>query len=197
MFRRKQRPDNPPTHMIVGLGNPGAEYARTRHNVGFDVIEALAAEHKVKVRESASRALFGCGEVQGVRVALVKPLTFMNISGEAVASLARKWGIAPVHILVIADDLDLPTGTFRMRPGGGAGGHNGHRSIISKLGTNEYPRIRIGIGKGEDETISHVLSKFTPDERTDIDLAIKRAASASESWLANGIDQAMNKFNAT
>jgi peptidyl-tRNA hydrolase, PTH1 family len=122
-------------------------------------------------------------------------MTFMNVSGEAVAGLAKRWGIPPEKILVVADDLDLPVGAFRMRPGGGAGGHNGHRSIISKLGTNAYPRIRIGIGKGDDETISHVLSRFSPDERQEIDPAIRRAADAARLWLTDGIDRAMSKYN--
>lgn len=194
MFRRKPRPE-PPTHLIVGLGNPGPEYARTRHNIGFEVIDLLADESKIRVRETGCRALFGIGTIEGVSVALVKPMTFMNLSGEAVACLAIRWGISPERILVIADDLDLPVGAFRMRPGGGAGGHNGHRSIIAKLGTNAYPRIRIGIGKGDDETISHVLSRFSPAERQDIDPAIQRAADAARLWLTDGVDRAMSKYN--
>ncbi len=194
-FLRKKPPDHPPQRLIVGLGNPGPEYKGTRHNVGFEVIEILAARHKVPVKTMQLKAMFGTGDIESIPVGLVKPLTFMNLSGQAVAGLAKKWGILPGNILVITDDLDLPSGKVRMRISGSSGGHNGHKSIIQSLGTDAYPRIKIGIGKGKDETIAHVLSKFHPDEREDIRLALERAVDGIEAWLRDGIERAMNQTN--
>jgi PTH1 family peptidyl-tRNA hydrolase len=193
-FRRREPVLNP-TAMVVGLGNPGPQYAHTRHNVGFDLIELLAERHKVRVRESGSRALFGIGMVAGEPVVLVKPLTFMNRSGEAVGPLAKRWGIATERILVVADDLDLPLAAVRVRSKGGSGGHNGHKSLVQALGTQEYPRIRIGIGRGEQDTVEHVLDKFHPDERRDVQDALARTADAVECWLRDGMEAAMNRFN--
>lgn len=197
MFRRRPpEPQVQPEWLIVGLGNPGPEYARTRHNVGFEVIEALAARHRIKLATRKHRAVFGWGRIDGVAVVLAKPLTYMNLSGEAVAPLSREIGLKPERIVVIADDLDLDVGRVRMRPKGGAGGHNGHKSLISALGSNEYPRIRIGIGKGDRSTIDHVLSRFSPDERDLVAEAIERSVVGLEALVRDGLERALTLVNA-
>ena len=195
-FRRKaQAPRPDPTLLVIGLGNPGPQYARTRHNVGFEVVEHLAKLHRIKLDSHRYRAAFGVGTIGEVGVALVKPLTFMNLSSEAVSALARQFAIPPRSTLVVADDLDLPTGTIRLRAKGSSGGHNGHKSIIAALGTEEYPRLKVGIGKGDDETVAHVLSRFTPNERLVIDDAIDRAAEVCRVFLNEGLEKAMQLAN--
>lgn len=181
--------------MVVGLGNPGPEYRGTRHNVGFDVIERLASQHRIETKTLRHSARFGTGEVEGNPVALVMPLTFMNLSGRAVVALARSWNIKPESILVITDDMDLPVGKVRMRLSGGSGGHNGHKSISGSLGSQDYPRIRIGVGRPADETIEHVLSRFTPIERQTVNEAIAKACEAIEKWCAGDADAAMRVAN--
>jgi len=195
-FLRKKQPTVHPVRLIVGLGNPGPQYKRTRHNVGFDVVDGLAAKHKVKLDIMRHQAQIGLGEVAGVPVALVKPVTYMNLSGRAVAPIAKHYGIKPEDILVVADDLDLPTGKVRMRPKGSSGGHNGHKSLIESLGTTEYPRLKIGIGRPGDATIDHVLSRFHPDERKDIEEAEAKCVAAVELWLREGFDAASRVANA-
>lgn len=197
MFFRKKKPPPEliPEVLIVGLGNPGPQYVKTRHNVGFDVIEHLAREAGAKLDLRKHRAAYTVAKIEDVGVVLVKPMTFMNLSGQAVAAVAREYGIHPADILVIADDLDLPVGKVRMKPKGGAGGHNGHRSIIDALGTQEYPRIRIGIGKGGPSTVDHVLDRFQPDERKTIDEAIEVAAEGARLWVRDGIDEAATWVN--
>lgn len=196
MFRRKPKePLLPPEWLIVGLGNPGPQYSGTRHNIGFDIVDALASAHKIKLSERKHRAVFGSGMVNGTSVVLAKPMTFMNLSGQAVVVLLREFGLKPDKVLVIADDLDLAVGRMRIRTKGSAGGHNGHKSLIQSLGTEEYPRLKMGIGKG-DVTIDHVLNKFHPEERKDIQDAIKRACSAVECVVEHGVVAAMNQFNA-
>lgn len=181
--------------MIVGLGNPGPEYAGTRHNVGFDAVERLAKQHRAKLDVRKHRAVYGVAAIEGRPVLLVRPLTYMNLSGQAVAALARQYGIPAERILVISDDLDLDLGRVRMKPKGGAGGHNGHRSIIASLGTSDYPRIKIGIGRGDASASDHVLDKFHPDERQPIDAALDRAVHGCEVWLAEGPERATSWVN--
>ena len=195
MFRRRVQPTLPPEWLIVGLGNPGPEYKGTRHNVGFEVIDALADKHRIKLDQAKHQARLGIGSVEGTTLVLVKPLTFMNLSGRSVAPLMRQYNLAPDRILVIADDLDLSVGKVRMRPKGSAGGHNGHKSLIHSLGTDEYPRIKIGIGKGDDATISHVLGPFSPDERGSIDAAVKHVVQTIEVLCSSGLDRAMEMAN--
>lgn len=196
VFRRKPKEVlDPPVWLIAGLGNPGAEYAGTRHNVGFEVIDRLATAHKCKLGIRKHRAVYGLGHVDGVSVVLVKPMTYMNLSGQALAEIARHYALKPDHVLVVADDLDLSLGRLRLRPEGGAGGHNGHKSIIQSLGTQAYPRLRIGIGKA-GETIDHVLSRFSPEERATVDDAIGKAVRSIEAALDRGVDSAMAEFNA-
>ena len=195
MFWKKPKTvDTPPEWLIVGLGNPGAEYSGTRHNVGFDVVEFLAAKHKIRLDKSKHRARIGVGQIGSVPVCLVKPLTYMNLSGQSVAPLARGYGIKPDHVLIIADDLALPRGKLRLREDGSAGGHNGHKSIIQSLGTQTYPRVKVGIGSATDATIEHVLSRFKPEEKKVIQEAIEDSADAIETLLQEGHTASLHRI---
>jgi PTH1 family peptidyl-tRNA hydrolase len=194
MFRR---PRTAVRHLIVGLGNPGPEYAGTRHNVGFMVVELLSQRHRIPIKTAQHGARVGVGVIGDEHVALVKPLTFMNLSGRAVAPLMNRHGLAPGDLLVIYDDADLPVGKIRLRARGSAGGHGGLKSIIGALGSSEFPRVRIGIGRSSGgDMIEHVLTRFGPQEREPIGRAIERAADAVEYMLAHGTEAAMNRFNA-
>lgn len=197
MFRKRPpSPQLPPEWMVVGLGNPGPEYRGTRHNVGFDAIELLASKHKIKLDKSKHQSRYGIGVIEGVTVLLVKPLTFMNLSGRAIMPLAKEHNLAPERILVIADDLDLPVGRIRLRAKGSAGGHNGHKSLIQSLGTQEYPRLKIGIGSvNKSETIDHVLGPFSNEERVDIQRALERTAKGVETVLSLGTEASLSNVN--
>lgn len=197
MFRRKAKPVlESPEWMIVGLGNPGPEYAGTRHNVGFELVERLARSSGIRLDTRKHRAAFGQGVLEGKPVLLVKPMTYMNLSGQAVAPIMRQAGLGPERVLVVSDDIDLPTARVRMRAQGGSGGHNGHKSVIASLGTQEYPRLRIGIGRSNDTTIDHVLSRFAPDEREAINEALNKCEKAVLILLAEGLDRALIVANA-
>ncbi len=197
MFRKKpSAPVPPPAWMVVGLGNPGPEYRGTRHNVGFEVIESLAERHKIKLDQSQHKARFGVGMVGSTSVVLVKPMTFMNLSGQAVAQLKNKFSLKPDRILVVADDLDLAVGRNRLKPGGSAGGHNGHKSLIHSLGTDGYPRLKMGIGASSGQTIDYVLGTFKPDERETIIDAIRRAMDGIEATVERGLEAGLNIVNA-
>jgi PTH1 family peptidyl-tRNA hydrolase len=184
--------------LIVGLGNPGAEYARTRHNAGFMVVERLArrwgAGWQVSRRFSARLA---DARVGALRVVLCQPLTFMNASGESVRPLLDFRSLTPASLLVSADDADLPLGELRLRPKGGAGGHHGLESLMQHLGTQEFARQRIGIGRQTTERAitGHVLGAFGGDEAATLDKILEAAADQVETWLAAGIQRAMNQFN--
>lgn len=180
--------------LVVGLGNPGRQYASTRHNVGFEVIELLARRYGVKVSARKCQALTAEFQISDQRVILAKPQTFMNLSGDSVNALARKNNIPVENLLIVYDDMDLPLGKIRVRPAGSAGGHNGMKSIIARLGNNAFARIRIGIGK-QGDAVEHVLSRFSRKERQEIDFAIDRATDAAESIIINGLESAMNAFN--
>ena len=193
-FFKRNRVEVPVSAMIVGLGNPGAEYRGTRHNVGFDVVDLIGQRIKVPVKTSRDHALIGQGSLGSTGIVLVKPLTYMNLSGRSVKALADRYKIPPERILVIADDLDLPVGKVRLREKGSSGGHNGHKSIIASLGTELYPRLKIGIGKG-GETRDHVLSRFHPDERALVDQAIARCADVVETWAEDGMAAALRAAN--
>lgn len=181
---------------IVGLGNPGRRYRGTRHNVGSNVVERVAAKLDVRLADDGwartARAQFG-----RAAVLLAVPETYMNVSGQAVAALARRRRVRPEQLLIIYDDLDLPLGRLRLRPGNGAGGHNGLRSVIEHLGTKAFPRLRVGIGRPpvgvEAETF--VLERFTPGEHAVIDEAIERAANAALAVASDGLEAAMNRVN--
>ena len=195
MFRRKPaQPSAPPEWMVVGLGNPGPEYRGTRHNIGFAVIDALTARHNVALKTRKHHALFDVVCICGHHVLLAKPMTFMNLSGQAVKALARAFQIEPGKIVVVTDDLDLAVGRIRMKPHGGAGGHNGHRSIIALLGTDQYPRIKFGIDKGESGK-DYVLSGFAPDEKDAVDSAIVRVLDGLEVLFTQGLERAISQIN--
>lgn len=183
--------------LIVGLGNPGREYAGTRHNVGFDVADEVAGRMGVAFRRSwRFPADLAEGTLEGERVLLVKPRTYMNRSGEAVAPLMNKKGVSPSDLIVVVDDVDLPLGRLRLRKFGSAGGHNGLKSIIASIGSEQFPRVRIGIGRDSArDTADHVLGRFTPEERPVIAEATRRAADAIAVAIRSGWERAMNEFN--
>lgn len=183
--------------LVAGLGNPGRNYQGTRHNVGFAVADELARRADVQFEHGRANALTAKVGMGSSALLIVKPLTMMNLSGEAVAGLAHFFKIESSDLLVVADDVNLPLGRLRMRSGGSAGGHNGYRSIIACLGSDAFPRLRVGVGRGDPrrDLADHVLARFDPDERDDVQQAIARAADAAELFLAEGIEAAMNRFN--
>ncbi len=196
MFRKKPEPPLLIDWLIVGLGNPGPEYAGTRHNVGFDVIDALANANKIKIDKAKHKARLGVGKINDVGVVLVKPMTFMNVSGQAIAPLLKEYGLKAENLLIIADDLDMEVGRLRLKSKGGSGGHNGHKSIISAIGTEEYPRLKIGIhSERRNETVDFVLSKFHPEERVDIDQAVKKAVKGIAVLVYEGLERGLNALN--
>lgn len=188
--------------MIVGLGNPGPEHVRSRHNIGFQVADLLADRHGLVFDKFQKRARLAIGSISvpdatPQRVVLAKPMTYMNASGEAVGALAAFYRIAPADILVLCDDLDLPVGRIRMRAGGSSGGQKGLHSIIKHLSTEAFPRLRMGIGRppGQMDPASYVLQPFSPQQEAEMAFVRPRAADAIEVWLTHGIDAAMNQFN--
>ncbi len=185
------------TKLIVGLGNPGKEYDDTRHNIGFAVVDAFARQHGIAVTKKDHQALLGDGLVGETRVFLMKPQTFMNLSGQAVAAFLRMKPLETVDVLVVTDDIALPLGRLRLRAEGSAGGHNGLKSLIAHLHGQAFPRLRFGVGAPRDPSvqIDFVLGKFGRSERTDVDEGIERSIAALEMWLAEGIQPAMNTFN--
>ncbi|HUT16168.1 MAG TPA: aminoacyl-tRNA hydrolase [Anaerolineae bacterium] len=182
--------------LVVGLGNPGPRYANNRHNVGFLCVRRIAVQYGSSHRKLISNALVTPVQIRGIKVALARPLAFMNRSGQAVASLSRRYAVALSDLLVIYDDLDLPLGRIRLREGGGAGGHKGMLSIIDSLGGDAFPRLRIGIGRpAEGEPSDYVLSDFAPDEIRTLEATYELAIAAVESFVTAGIVAAMNTFN--
>ncbi len=186
-----------PTKLIVGLGNPGREYERTRHNIGFLVVDAFARAHGISVGRRDGRGLVGDGRIGETRVFLLKPQTFMNLSGESVGAFLRQKTLALSDILVVTDDIALPAAKLRLRPGGSAGGHNGLKSLIAHLHSQEFPRLRFGVGAPRDPSvqIDFVLGPFSRSEQPAIDEGIDRSCAALGTWIAEGIEPAMNKFN--
>jgi PTH1 family peptidyl-tRNA hydrolase len=191
--------DTPPeaTTLIVGLGNPGREYAGNRHNVGFMVTDRWAAAHAITFNKIQHHAIIALNRSSERRVIVAKPQTYMNESGRAVGALLRFYKIPVERLLVIFDDLDLPFGAIRLRADGGAGGHNGMRSIIQQLGGNQFVRLRMGIGRppGRMDPAAFVLQDFNRDEAAELDALLDRAGLAIDSFLATGITAAMNQFN--
>jgi len=199
--------------MIVGLGNPGPQYSRNRHNIGFQVVDILAERHDIPLSRAKYNALYGLGtlghahapgrsrlqieDVSDQRVLIVRPLTFMNLCGNAVAPMANYYRVEPQDIFVIYDELDLPSGKLRLRPFGGSGGHNGMKSLIRMLGTDRFPRARVGIGRPRTpmSPADYVLQNFSVDEEIIFETLRKQIADAVETWLHHGIDLAMNRFN--
>jgi PTH1 family peptidyl-tRNA hydrolase len=182
--------------MIVGLGNPGDEYFDTRHNTGFKVIDSLAQELGIDVRKRKFGSRFGSGEFAGNKLILLKPWQFMNRSGQAVATAVGFYRLNIGELIVVTDDMDLEPGTIRLRYKGSAGGHNGLADIIEKLGTNEFARCRVGIGRSaEADTVGYVLDKPQENEKPLLAAAMERARNAVLCWIEYGIEKAMNKFN--
>ena len=187
-----------PQWLVVGLGNPGEKYEYTRHNAGFLTVDRLAEEKGIPVQRLKHRALTNVTELGGCKVLLMKPVTYMNLSGEAVGDAARFYQIPPERVLVISDDVSLPLGKLRIRKSGSAGGHNGLKSIIQHLGTEGFPRLKIGVGEKphpDYDMADWVLSKFTGEDKAVMDETVRRAADAVECYLREGPDRAMSRFN--
>jgi PTH1 family peptidyl-tRNA hydrolase len=183
-------------YLIVGLGNPGRNHLYNRHNVGFMAVDRLAARHGIDLKRVQNKAIVGSGRIAGRPAVIAKPQTFMNLSGEAVGSLANYYKIPTSRLLVIYDELDIPFGVIRLREKGGAGGHNGMRSLIQHLG-NDFPRLRLGIGRppGRMDPAAYVLQDFGRDELPLVSDMLTTAVEAVESFIADGIDMAMSRFN--
>lgn len=189
------------TSLIVGLGNPGAKYEQTRHNAGFMVVERLARRWRSQWKqENRFHARLARVEVDGRKVMLCQPQTFMNLSGQAVGALTAYYRVAHNGLLVVVDDADLPLGTVRLRPGGGAGGHHGLESVTQHLGGADYARMRLGIGRLPEagrEITGYVLGRFQPEDTAYWNKVLERAADQAACWLAEGVQPAMNRFNGT
>ncbi len=182
--------------LIVGLGNPGGKYEHTRHNVGFRAIDELARRWRIEVTRNRFSGLSGGGTIRDQKVLLLKPMTYMNLSGRSVREAMTFHKLAPADLLVVLDDMALPLGRLRLRPEGSAGGHNGLTSVIEQTGGEEFARLRIGIEAVQgSRMVDHVLGSFTTEEQPRMDQAIARAADAVECWLSEGIDGAMNRYN--
>jgi len=186
------------TRIIVGLGNPGRQYANTRHNAGWMVIDEIAKRANASGTRNRLHAEITEARYQGYRVVLAKPQTFMNDSGKSVRELMNWYKVDPDDVLIVMDELDLPFGRLRLRPDGSAGGHNGLKSVIRETGTSDFPRLRVGIGRPEQagrQAIGHVLSTFSPDEQAHLNTVITAAADTVDGWLEDGLLATMNAIN--
>ena len=190
------RPE-PPALIVVGLGNPGPDYADTRHNVGFRFVDMLASEHGIETSRKHRSVLMGEGETAGRRIVLAKPRTYVNNSGEAARYLLARFRTTPDRLLLVYDDIDLPSGKIRLRPSGSPGSHNGARSVTDSLGSKEFPRLRIGVGKPEEggDQVAYVLGKPDEAEKRELDTALSQAAEAVKVMLSDSVTEAMNRFN--
>jgi PTH1 family peptidyl-tRNA hydrolase len=200
MLRRDRRPERtgtPADVLVVGLGNPGEEFKRTRHNLGAEVVEMLATRHGARLRKSKERALTDEVRVGDKRIALAIPLTYMNDSGQAVAALARRYGVEAEQVVIVHDELDLPPAALKVKSGGGLAGHNGLRSIKQHLHSDAFQRVRIGVGKpaSKEHGADHVLNRFSKRERSEIDVTLEDAADAVELIAWEGVAAAMNRYN--
>lgn len=184
-------------YVVIGLGNPGKRYANTRHNIGFDVLDCLASKNHIEVKKIKFKSLYGEGKIEDERVILLKPQTYMNNSGEAVLEVYNFYKVPIENIIVIVDDIDIEFGTLRIKRKGSGGTHNGLKSIINELQNQNFPRIKIGVGRPfEGQNLAkYVLSQFTARERKDISNSIEEAALAVQTIITKGIDETMNKFN--
>ena len=194
LFQKKA----PVSWLIAGLGNPGGQYDGTRHNAGFAVADELARRGGFDVRRVKFKALTAAAQVGGQGVLVMKPATYMNLSGEAVGEAARFYKLSPDHVLVISDDVDLPLGKLRLRTGGSAGGHNGLKSVIQHLGSDQFPRLKVGVGgkpHPDYDLADWVLGKLTGEDKKVMDETVKRAADAVECLLKDGPQKAMNQYN--
>ncbi len=181
---------------MIGLGNSGREYARSRHNAGFLVLDALARKHALRFAHRWAQAQVAVGTVADVPVALAKPQTYMNLSGESVRSLLRRLGLTVESLVVVTDDIDMPLGRIRLRERGSSGGHRGVQSIVDRLGTDEFVRLKVGVGRPDPrEAADYVLAEFAPSEREVLGEVVGRAVEAIETALASGVAVAMNRYN--
>ena len=196
--RRKSEPGSATdTYVIIGLGNPGKEYENTRHNMGFRAIDVLSSDENIDVTRNKFHALIGRGRIAGKKTVLVKPQTYMNRSGQAAREAAMYFDVPPQNLIVIYDDIDLPAGSIRIRKSGGAGTHNGMKSVVDQLGTKDFVRIRIGVGSAEDgeDLVDRVIGKVPKAEQEVLDKAAAEAAEAAKDIIICGVDNAMNKHN--
>ena len=185
------------SYLIAGLGNPGREYRENRHNIGFMAVDALSRELSIPINRVQAKALVGSGTALGRRVILAKPQTYMNLSGQAVGTLVRYYKLPLTNFMVIHDDLDLPLGTIRLRPKGSSGGQKGLGSTIDSLGSQDFPRLRLGIGRppGRMEAADYVLEDFSPAEKKVVEAVLERAVQAVHAFIEQGLDQAMTLYN--
>ncbi|MBE0697101.1 MAG: aminoacyl-tRNA hydrolase [Anaerolineaceae bacterium] len=183
--------------LVIGLGNPGREYRETRHNIGFIVIDRLCKAMGISLSRMQSKALVGMGSLEGCKLVVAKPQTFMNLSGQSVGGLVRFYKVPLAQVIVAHDDLDLPLGTIRLRPGGGSAGQKGMASIIQQLGTQEFARLRLGIGRppGQMDPAAYVLQRFTAKEQDMLNLVLDRSEAAVRSFVREGLNTAMNLHN--
>lgn len=182
-------------YIVAGLGNPGREYENTRHNVGFDVIDLLAKKYNIEVNRLKFKGEYGETTIGQDKVLFIKPNTYMNLSGESLGEISKFFKVPSTNIIVIQDDVDLPLGRLRIRTTGSAGGHNGLKSIIAHLGTEDFVRIRIGVGQPAQDMITHVLGKIPKEQQQVLNLVYKAASEAVEIVIKEGSEAAMNKFN--
>lgn len=182
-------------YLIVGLGNPGKEYEKTRHNVGFIALDYLAQQCGISVSKLKFRGIYGRGTVAGEACILLKPHTFMNLSGESVREAAEYFKIEPDKIIVMYDDTDIDVGKIRIRPSGSAGGHNGMKSIIYQLNSDQFPRVRFGVGKAERNMVNHVLGHFSAEDGAAVSAAIREVEAIVTTIIREGVAAAMNRFN--
>lgn len=184
-------------YLIIGLGNPEEEYARTRHNMGFDTINRISEMYKILVNKSKFNSLYGTGNIEGEKVILVKPQTYMNLSGKAVRDFMNFYKISPENIIVIYDDLDIDAGIIKIRKKGGAGTHNGMKSVVDEINSQDFPRIRIGIGnpKYKNDLLNYILTRIPNEEYEILEKSTKTAATAVGEIMKSGLNTAMNKYN--
>ena len=198
IFGASERTGTPSAFLVVGLGNPGEEFDGTRHNIGFEVVTLLASRHGGKLKAAKERAKSCEVRIGGALIALAEPQTYMNLSGESVRMLVKRHGIAdPAQVVVVYDELDLPSGRVKVKIGGGSAGHNGVKSVQAHLGSPAFARVRVGVGKppGTQKGVDYVLKRPGKAERVVLDVAVEIAADAVETILANGVERAMNTYN--
>jgi PTH1 family peptidyl-tRNA hydrolase len=195
-FWRGRQPDyEEGLWLVVGLGNPGSQYARSRHNIGFLVVEAIAEREGLRFKGSRQRADVARGEIHGVSILLAQPLTYMNESGLAVSTLLHYYKIPRERLLVVCDDIDLPFGTLRLRPSGSSGGNGGLKSVIQQLGSEQFARLRVGVERPRSSAVGHVLGEFAPEQARVLPSLIDTAADAVTAAVESGIQTAMNRYN--